>query len=112
MKRRSTGRDATEAELREAERVQGLSEPQKESHPSAVSADPSQLAHINTYGQLPRYYLDIPFTCRSCGKREIWKAADQKWYLETAKGHMDARAVECHACRTARKRPKTSSRNS
>lgn len=108
MKPRNTGRDATDAAFLEAERVQGLSERQKASHPSAVPADPSQLGHINTYGELPRYYLDIPFTCRVCGKREIWKAADQKWYYETAKGHIDARAVACHACRKARKRPEAS----
>ena len=103
VKRRSTGRDPTDLELAEAERVQALSEPQKESHPSAVPADPSQLVHINTYGQLPRYYLDLPFTCRRCGTREIWKATDQKWYYESAKGHIDARAVECHACRKDRR---------
>ena len=103
IKRRSTGRDPSKSELEEADRVQSLSEPQKETHPSAVPADPTQLTHINTYGRLPTYYLDLPFTCRSCGKREIWKAIDQKWYYETAKGHIDATAVECHACRKARK---------
>lgn len=39
----------------------------------------------------------------SCGKEEIWKAADQKWYYEEAKGHIDARAVRCHDCRVTRK---------
>ena len=30
---------------------------------------------------------------------EIWRAADQQWYYEEAKGHIDARAVRCHDCR-------------
>jgi hypothetical protein len=106
MKKRNTGRDATDAEIAEARRVQSLPEAQKAGHPSAVKADPAQLAHINTYGQLPAYYLDIPFTCRRCGKTEIWKAADQKWYYETAKGHIDARAVNCHACRVVPEAPR------
>jgi len=98
-----TGRDPNEKELREAERVLNLSPAQQRNHPSAVAADHSKLSHINTYGSLPDFYLDRPFTCRKCGKREIWKAKDQKWYYEEAKGHIDAIAVECHACRKSQK---------
>ena len=99
-----TGRNASEKQLREAERVLSLSPIQQQNHPSAVPADHSKLSHINTYGSLREFYLDQPFTCRKCGKREIWKAKDQKWYYEEAKGHIDARAVECYDCRTANKR--------
>ena len=101
-KQTSTGRDATAAEIREAERVLGLTRKQQRSHPSAVPADHDKLSHINTYGLLPDFYLDRPFVCRKCGKTEIWKARDQKWYYEEAKGHIDARAVECHECRVSR----------
>ena len=98
-----TGRDPSDKELREAERVTQLHPEQQREHPSAVPADASRLDHINTYGDLPEFYIDQPFVCRNCGKREIWRARDQKWYYEEAKGHIDARAVECHACRKARK---------
>ena len=98
-----TGRDPSEKELREAERVLSLSPVQQKNHPSAVIADHSKLSHINTYGSLPEFYLDRPFSCRKCGKREIWKAKDQKWYYEEAKAHIDVVAVECHACRRAKK---------
>jgi len=94
-----SGRDASEADLREAERILRLNPVQQKNHPSAVAADHSKLAHINSYGSLPEFYLDRPFTCRKCGKREIWKAKDQKWYYEEVKGHIDAVAVECHDCR-------------
>ena len=57
---------------------------------------------------MPQRCIDRPFVCRRCGKREIWLARDQKWYYEQAKGHMDARAVECHACRKAKKAPAAS----
>lgn len=99
-----TGRDATEAELREAERILRLTPLQQRGHPAAVPADPSKLSLINTYGSLPEFYLDQPFTCRQCGKREIWKARDQKWYYEEAQGHIAARAVACHDCRTTKQK--------
>jgi hypothetical protein len=99
-----TGRDATEVEVREAERILKLRLSQQRQHPSAVPADHGKLAHINTYGSLPDFYLDRPFVCRKCGKKEIWKAKDQKWYYEEAKGHIDARAVDCHDCRMAKKK--------
>jgi len=95
-----SGRSPPPKALREAERVLNLHPLQQKSHPSAVPADPDKLAHINTYGALPEFYLDRPFVCRKCGRSEIWRARDQKWYYEEAKGHIDARAVECHDCRT------------
>lgn len=76
---------------------------QQKEHPSAVPADHDKLKHINTYGSLPDFYIDLPFVCRNCGKREIWKARDQKWYYEEARGHIDAFAVECHECRKRKK---------
>lgn len=103
MPRRSdTGRNPTAKEWREAERIEQLHPLQQQQHPSAMQADHSKLGHINTYGSLPDFYIDRPFVCRHCGKPEIWKARDQKWYYEEARGHIDARAVECHACRKAK----------
>lgn len=104
---RYTGRNPSAKQLREADRIAALHPLQQRSHPGALAADPRKLKHINTYGSLPEYYIDRPFICRQCGKREIWLARDQKWYYEDAKGHMDARAVECHACRAAKKSPRT-----
>ena len=103
-----TGRDVSSKEIREAERILALTSQQQGTHPTAVAADPEQLAHINTYGTLPQFYLDRPFVGRQCGKPEIWKARDQKWYYEIAKGHTDAKAVECHDCRLAKKQTKNS----
>jgi len=100
---RNTGRDPTPEDLAAARRVAALPIEAQRQHPSALPADRSKLDHINTYGSLPEFYIDRRFRCRDCGKEEIWKAADQKWYYETAKGHMDARAVRCHACRQARR---------
>jgi hypothetical protein len=105
------GRDVSAKEIREAERILGFTIAEQKHHPSAVAADQSKLSHINTYGSLPEFYLDRPFTCRSCRKIEIWKAKDQKWYYEEAKGHIDAKAVECHACRVKKKSNQPLQRN-
>lgn len=102
-RRADTGRNPTNKELREAERIERLHPHLQKDHPTSVKADHSKLDHINTYGALPDFYIDRPFVCRECGKREIWKAHDQKWYYEEAKGHIDAIAVECHECRRAKK---------
>lgn len=96
------GRDATRKEIREARRIAALHPEQQREHPSSCPAEREALAHINTYGTIPDFYVDTIFTCRKCGKEEIWRARDQKWYYEIAKGHIDAKAVECHACRTAK----------
>jgi hypothetical protein len=102
-KKITSGRDSDLKALREAERVQGLHPLIQKNHPSALPADPEKLRHINTYGSVPEFYIDQPFHCRQCGKWEIWKARDQKWYYEETKGHTDAKAVECHDCRTTKR---------
>lgn len=102
-KKHDAGRDPSGKDLREAGRIDQLHPLVQKDHPTAVKADHSKLDHINTCGSLPDFYIDRPFICRNCGKREIWKARDQKWYYEEAKGHIDAKAVECHECRKAKK---------
>jgi hypothetical protein len=102
-KKPDAGKNPSSKDLREAKRVASLPKLQQQGHPTAIRADPEKLAHINTYGELPDFYIDRPFECRKCGREEIWRAADQKWYYEETKGHIDAKAVECHDCRTAKK---------
>lgn len=87
----------------DAGRISQLQPLQQKDHPSALPADHARLSHVNTYSSLPDFYIDRPFSCKECGKREIWKACDQKWYYEEAKGHIDAVAIMCHDCRVAKK---------
>ena len=55
------------------------------------------------FGQeVPDFYLDLPFTCRDCGSKEIWTAKQQKWWYEVAQGSIYSRAIRCRACRQAR----------
>jgi hypothetical protein len=45
------------------------------------------------------FYRDIEFTCVDCGTREIWTAAQQKWWYEEVGGLIGSKAVRCRACR-------------
>jgi len=68
-----------------------------------VQVDPKALAPCNSYGWpefIGRgYYLDVSFTCASCGTEEVWPASQQKWWYEVAKGSVYSRAKLCQICR-------------
>ena len=78
--------------------------------PGAVLADPKELAHNNTYGRLPRFYVDQVIVCRSCGTEEVWSAERQKWWYEVAKGNINTQAVLCRACRARERQRKDTAR--
>jgi hypothetical protein len=65
----------------------------------ALEADQAKLLHDNTYDVRPRYYVDERFTCIDCGVREVWTAAQQKWWYEEAKGKIASKATRCRECR-------------
>jgi Probable zinc-ribbon domain len=69
----------------------------------ALPADQAKLVHDNSWGPRPRFYVDQPITCADCGKKEVWTAADQKWWYEEAKGKIASRANRCLACRRRRR---------
>jgi hypothetical protein len=75
---------------------------------------PELLASYNSYGT-PRfvergYYTDTPFVCRDCGKQELWKATQQKWWYEVAKGNVESRAIRCRSCRRKEQERKAEAR--
>ena len=72
--------------------------------PGAVMADPTELAHNNTYGRLPRFYVDRVIQCRQCEVEEVWLAGRQKWWYEVAKGNINTGAVLCRSCRAKKTR--------
>jgi hypothetical protein len=45
------------------------------------------------------YYIDRLFTCAGCNSPEIWKAEQQKWWYESAKGGLFTIAKYCRTCR-------------
>jgi hypothetical protein len=86
-------------ELDEAGRIAGGAELPV----GAVPADHAQQVPNNSYSSPPDYYVDLKFTCQDCGRREVWSAAEQKWYYEVAKGTLYATAVRCSRCRRRRR---------
>lgn len=77
---------------------------------NGVLVDPNALEPCNNYGTpdfLARgYYLDIPFTCASCGSEQVWTASRQKWWYEVAKGSIYSGAKHCRTCRRDARRHK------
>jgi hypothetical protein len=65
----------------------------------AVAADAAELAHNHTYSPFPLFYVDKAFTCRDCGRAELWTGKQQKWWYEIAKGSINSTAVRCRPCR-------------
>ncbi|MBS1913899.1 MAG: zinc-ribbon domain containing protein [Bacteroidetes bacterium] len=95
-RRDSRDRHDAERNRRSAERRAMLPE-------GAVAVNEVLLARANSY-TVPDfvargYYLDRPFTCRECGREEVWTATQQKWWYEVAKGDRLAVAVRCRPCR-------------
>jgi hypothetical protein len=78
--------------------------------PGAVLADQKELSHNNTYGRLPRFYVDQVVVCRQCSTEEVWPAERQKWWYEVAKGNINTRAVLCRPCREKEKQRKAEAR--
>ncbi|PYM14145.1 MAG: hypothetical protein DMD81_18810 [Candidatus Rokuibacteriota bacterium] len=68
-----------------------------------VVVNPENLRPTNSYGS-PRfvergYYVDLPFTCKACGVPQVWTAAQQKWWYESAKADVWTTAARCRPCR-------------
>lgn len=65
--------------------------------------DVTRLAPNNSYDEpefVKRgYYRDKPFTCRDCGKDQVWTASQQKWWFENARGDVFTQASRCRNCR-------------
>ncbi len=101
-----------EGRLKRAMALEGIdtTDPNVTPPPGAVAADQDALAHNNTYGRLPRFYVDRVVRCRRCGTVEVWPAQRQKWWYEVAKGDINTQAVLCRACRARERARKAEAR--
>lgn len=99
-------------QLSRAKKLTGIdtTDPNVTPPPGAVLADQKELSHNNTYGRLPRFYIDKVVVCRQCGTEEVWPAERQKWWYEVAKGNINTEAVLCRACRDNEKQRKEEAR--
>jgi hypothetical protein len=78
-------------------------EPRREIAGGTAPCNPELLAPSNSYGRPPfvarGFYMDVLFKCQDCGKEKVWRATQQKWWYEVAKGNVETRATRCNACR-------------
>ena len=51
----------------------------------------------------PIFLEDKPFTCRDCGRHQVWKAEDQRWYYEETQAPYFMDSIRCRKCRKAEK---------
>ena len=82
--------------------------------PEVAPCNPELLAPSNSYG-VPSfvargYYIDEAFQCSSCAKQEVWRATQQKWWYEVAKGNVESRAKLCNSCRRIERERKAEAR--
>ncbi|MFV0679853.1 zinc-ribbon domain-containing protein [Ottowia sp.] len=71
---------------------------------SVVAANQAALRlHNSEFDALPAAYVDKAFVCRQCGAQALWTAKQQRWWYEVAGGSVYSTAMECRACRRARK---------
>jgi hypothetical protein len=68
-------------------------------HERRIPADISQHAPHTSYVGGPLLYEDKKFKCVDCGDMKVWSAEEQKWWYETAKGHVFSEAKRCSECR-------------
>jgi Probable zinc-ribbon domain len=89
-------------------------EPRHEVAGGTAPCNPGLLAPYNSYGQPPfvarGFYMDTLFQCVDCGKEEVWRATQQKWWYEVAKGNVETRATRCNACRRAERERRAEAR--
>ncbi|WP_128003711.1 zinc-ribbon domain containing protein [Piscinibacter defluvii] len=102
LERRRLKRGARAAEVaQELERERAKA--QRELAKKHVLVNPDNLCPNNSYDTpdfVKRgYYVDRPFTCKSCGVSQVWTETQQKWWYESAKGDVWAVAVLCRPCR-------------
>jgi predicted RNA-binding Zn-ribbon protein involved in translation (DUF1610 family) len=78
-------------------------QPRREVTSGTAPCNSELLAPSNSYGTPAfvqcGYYMDVLFKCQDCAKEEIWRATQQKWWYEVAKGNVETRATRCNACR-------------
>lgn len=101
-----------ESQLARAKALAGIDPTDPDVTPpvGAVMANATELSHNNTYGRLPRFYVDRVVVCRNCGTEEVWPAERQKWWYEEAKGDINTQAVLCRSCRAAERQRKEAAR--
>ena len=103
IKARRTGKRAAVASEIERERVKLAAKELALRLKGQVLVNTANLRPTNSYSTpdfVERgFYVDKPFSCKSCGTEQLWTATQQRWWYEVAKGDVWTVAVLCKPCR-------------
>jgi hypothetical protein len=72
---------------------------EKKKPETGIPVDRSKVYSRSAIPKVPRFYRDTWFSCKDCGKQELWTAKQQKIWYEEQGGEIEAIAVRCNACR-------------
>lgn len=114
MTRRKSKKEKVKANFSRLERIakllkHGWIQDADEIPNDALPVDPDRI-NLGGSWHIPKFFRDQPFTCRDCGKDEIWKAKDQQWYFETSGAPFYQSAVRCRDCRAKERKRKQAAR--
>jgi hypothetical protein len=82
-----------------AELIKEASEIPPDAIPASVAVATRRSGSYSFDGPGRLYYRDRPFQCRDCGAESVWKAQEQRFWFETARGSIYADAKRCGPCR-------------
>ena len=103
------------AALKEAERLAALQNPALLAglkRGTIIPVDPSKVVSKSSIPSIPQYYVDEWFTCKDCGKEELWTAKQQQRWYEVQGGVIESIAIRCHDCRRKEKQRREAARKS
>ncbi len=86
-------RAGKKAELERLEFQEGLR------NRKVIPVDKSKIISRRAIPSIPDHYWDVSFTCKDCGKEELWTAKQQKRWQEEQGGEIEAIAIRCRDCR-------------
>ncbi len=66
---------------------------------TAIPVNKSRVRSRSAIPRIPDFWRDRPFTCKLCGKTEVWTARQQRQWYEEQGGEVEAIAIHCHDCR-------------
>ena len=114
LKQRRSGKRAALALADEKQRAKAAAKSRAARLKGQVLVNVANLCPTNSYGTPDfvhrEYYVDMPFQCKDCGTSQVWRATQQKWWYESAKGDVWTVAIRCRPCRRREQARKAAAR--
>ena len=114
LKQRRSGKRVALALADEKQRAKAAAKARAARLKGQVLVNVANLRPTGSYGTPDfvhrEYYVDMPFQCKDCGTSQVWRATQQKWWYESAKGDVWTVAIRCRPCRRREQARKAAAR--